>query len=54
MAYPRLFEPVQIGSLTLKNRIAMAPMETHLGTPTARSIPTSSLIIRKGRAGEQG
>jgi len=33
MAYPRLFEPVQIGSLTLKNRIAMAPMETHLGNP---------------------
>ena len=33
MAYPRLFEPMQIGSLHLKNRIAMAPMETHLGEP---------------------
>lgn len=33
MAYPRLFEPFQIGNMTLKNRIAMAPMETHLGEP---------------------
>ncbi|ATI80746.1 NADH:flavin oxidoreductase [Sphingobium yanoikuyae] len=33
MAYPRLFEPFQIGNLHLKNRIAMAPMETHLGEP---------------------
>lgn len=33
MAYPRLFEPFRIGNLQLKNRIAMAPMETHLGEP---------------------
>jgi 2,4-dienoyl-CoA reductase (NADPH2) len=33
MAYPRLFEPFQIGNMRLKNRIAMAPMETHLGEP---------------------
>ena len=33
MAYPRLFEPFSIGNLTLKNRISMAPMETHLGAP---------------------
>ena len=33
MAYPRLFEPFSIGSMHLKNRIAMAPMETHLGEP---------------------
>ena len=33
MAYPRLFEPFSIGNLHLKNRIAMAPMETHLGDP---------------------
>jgi len=33
MAFPRLFEPFNIGSLHLKNRIAMAPMETHLGEP---------------------
>ena len=33
MAYPRLFEPFSIGTLQLKNRIAMAPMETHLGEP---------------------
>lgn len=33
MAYPRLFEPFTIGNMTIKNRIAMAPMETHLGSP---------------------
>jgi 2,4-dienoyl-CoA reductase (NADPH2) len=33
MAFPRLFEPFQIGSMHLKNRVAMAPMETHLGEP---------------------
>ena len=33
MAYPRLFEPFTIGNMTIKNRIAMAPMETHLGAP---------------------
>ncbi|MGF7150231.1 2,4-dienoyl-CoA reductase-like NADH-dependent reductase (Old Yellow Enzyme family)/thioredoxin reductase [Sphingomonas zeicaulis] len=33
MAYPALFQPFSIGSLRLKNRIAMAPMETHLGNP---------------------
>jgi len=54
MAYPRLFEPVQIGSLTLKNRIAMAPMETHLGSPDGSINPDVIAIIRKGRAGEQG
>ena len=31
MAYPRLFDPIRIGSMTLKNRIVMAPMESHLG-----------------------
>jgi 2,4-dienoyl-CoA reductase-like NADH-dependent reductase (Old Yellow Enzyme family)/thioredoxin reductase len=33
MAYPRLFEPFKIRNLQLKNRIAMAPMETHLCEP---------------------
>lgn len=33
VAYPRLFEPFTIGNLTIKNRIVMAPMETHLGDP---------------------
>jgi 2,4-dienoyl-CoA reductase (NADPH2) len=31
MAYPRLFDPIRIGNLQLKNRIVMAPMESHLG-----------------------
>lgn len=27
----RLFDPIRIGNLQLKNRIVMAPMESHLG-----------------------
>lgn len=26
LSYPKLFEPVKLGQVTLKNRIAMAPM----------------------------
>lgn len=33
MAYPRLFDPFRIGNLTLKNRIAMAAIETHQDEP---------------------
>ncbi|KXU32898.1 hypothetical protein A0J57_06705 [Sphingobium sp. 22B] len=33
MACPRLFDPFRIGNLTLKNRIAMAAMETHQDEP---------------------
>lgn len=31
MKFPHLFSPIDIGTLRLKNRIVMAPMETHLG-----------------------
>jgi 2,4-dienoyl-CoA reductase-like NADH-dependent reductase (Old Yellow Enzyme family)/thioredoxin reductase len=33
-AYPRLFAPGRIGSLALRNRILMAPMEKNLARPT--------------------
>jgi 2-enoate reductase len=26
VSYPKLFEPISIGKVTIKNRIAMAPM----------------------------
>lgn len=31
MAYPHLFQPFAIRGMTVKNRIVMAPMESHLG-----------------------
>jgi len=31
MKFPHLFSPIDIGTVRLKNRIVMAPMETHLG-----------------------
>lgn len=41
-AYPRLFAPVTIGTMTLKNRVVMAPMESKLanddGSVSDRSI----------------
>jgi 2,4-dienoyl-CoA reductase-like NADH-dependent reductase (Old Yellow Enzyme family)/thioredoxin reductase len=33
-AYPRLFAPGRMGSLTLRNRVLMAPMEKNLALPT--------------------
>ncbi len=30
LAFPHLFEPLEIGAMTLKNRVAMAPMESKL------------------------
>lgn len=29
-AFPKLFSPFKLGSLSVKNRIVMSPMETHL------------------------
>lgn len=31
-AFPKLFSPFKIGSLDVKNRMVMSPMETHLCT----------------------
>ena len=54
MAYPRLFEPFAIGTLTLKNRIAMAPMETHLGDPDGAVNPAVIAYYRERARGGAG
>jgi 2-enoate reductase len=53
VAYPRLFEPIQIGKLAIKNRIAMAPMgivglTDPDGNPTQRAI---DYYIERARGG---
>ena len=53
-ALPELFSPITIGTMTLKNRIVMAPMTTNYGTPGQE--PTERLMAyleerAKGGAG---
>jgi 2-enoate reductase len=53
IAYPKLFEPVNIGKVTIKNRIAMAPMgivglTDPDGNPTQRAI---DYYIERARGG---
>lgn len=53
LRYPRLFEPVKIGKVEIKNRLAMAPMGiVHLtnpdGSPTQRAI---DYYIERARGG---
>jgi len=38
MARDRLFEPIPLHGLTLRNRIVMAPMVTHMGVDTNRAL----------------
>jgi 2,4-dienoyl-CoA reductase (NADPH2) len=40
-AFPRLFSPVKIGSLELRNRLVMSPMETCYATKDGRPSPRS-------------
>lgn len=53
-AYPRLFSPFAIGSMTLKNRVVMAPMESKLvnddGSVSDRSIAYYAARARGGAA----
>jgi len=49
--FEHLFSPIHIGSLALKNRIAMAPMVTHL---TDNGYVTPELINYYARRGEGG
>lgn len=53
-AFPRLFAPVAIGSLTLKNRVMMAPMESKLanddGSVSERSIAYYAARAKGGAA----
>ena len=47
MQYPRLFTPIQIGSMTLKNRIVMPAMH-HLYTENGYATPASTNTIGSG------
>ena len=43
----KLFEPIQIGSMTLKNRIVMAPMGTTTDTTNAFNMRLRSCADRR-------
>src|SRR3954453_10363022 len=49
MAYPHLFQPFAIRGMTVKNRIAMAPMESHLGNADG-SVSTEAIAYYRERA----
>lgn len=49
MLYPQLFSSYHIGQLGLKNRIVMAPMETHLANPDG-SITAETIAYYRERA----
>ncbi len=48
-AYPHLFSPFQLGSLTLPNRTVMAPMSTNLGS-TRGAVTPEQLAFYRARA----
>jgi len=48
-AYPTLFSPIDIGSMRLKNRIIMAPMESHMGNADG-SVSRESIAYYRERA----
>lgn len=52
--YPHLFSPLQLGNLTLPNRIVMAPMSTNLGTTTGAVTPEQVAFYRARAAGGTG
>ncbi len=54
MAYPRLFDPLRIGNLQLKNRLVMAPMESHLGNADGSVSPEQIAYYRERARGGTG
>jgi 2,4-dienoyl-CoA reductase (NADPH2) len=54
MAYPRLFDPIRIGNLHLKNRLVMAPMESHLGNADGSVSPEQIAYYRERALGGTG
>lgn len=52
--YPHLFSPLQLGGLTLPNRVVMAPMSTNLGTTTGEVTPEQVAFYRARAAGGTG
>ena len=48
-SYPTLFSPIDIGTIRLKNRIVMAPMESHMGNADG-SVSRESIAYYRERA----
>lgn len=54
MRYPRLFSPLQLGGLTIPNRIVMAPMSTQLGGLEGHVTPEQIAFYRARAEGGTG
>ncbi len=50
-SYPHLFEPLQAGPLTLKNRIVMGSMHTRLETTPGGSVRAAAFYAERARGG---
>lgn len=53
-AFPRLFSPVTLGRVTLRNRIAMAPLTRQMAHPDGTPTDEMSPITRGGRGAGWG
>lgn len=49
MHFKHLFEPIEIGGMVIKNRLMMAPMESHLGNADG-SVSTEAIAYYRERA----
>jgi 2,4-dienoyl-CoA reductase (NADPH2) len=54
LAYPHLFSPHAIGSVTVPNRVVMAPMSTNLGTEDGEVTPAQVAFYRARAEGGVG
>lgn len=52
--YPHIFSPLQLGTLTLKNRIVMAPMSSNLGSLEGAVTPEQIAFYRARATGGTG
>ena len=50
--YDMLFSPMDIGTMTVKNRIVMTAAEFSLGEPSGKVLRDFPIIMRKGQKGE--
>lgn len=54
LRYPHLFSPIKLGSVTIPNRIAMAPMSTQLGSLEGHVTPEQIAFYRSRAEGGTG
>jgi len=54
IAYPHLFSPLALGSLTLKNRVVMSPMSTEMGGEDGSVTPRMIAFYRERALGGVG